>query len=206
MPPAAASWGCHNAMFKFRPVKTDVDTSADARPLSGRLLRRLLGYTRPYARTRNWLVLCVVIRSIQFPFLAWALGAAIEGPIRGGDYRGTLWAAGGFAALALATQFVLHFRSRLALQLGEWVIRDIRQALFDHLQSMTMGFFNRVKAGWIISRLTTDVEAMRLGVQESLFVAMVLGGQMAVSAMLAVVVLLVALAPFAYGLAGLVSR
>ena len=154
------------------------------RPLSFALIRRLLGFTRPYAGTRNGLLACVVVRSIQLPLLAWAIGAAITGPIGAGDLGGTLWAAAGFAALALVTQVTFHFRLRLALRLGEWVIRDVRMALFRHLQSMTLSFYNRTKTGRIISRLTSDVEAMRVGVQDVLFVSMVQVGQMLVAAAL----------------------
>jgi ATP-binding cassette subfamily B protein len=115
------------------------------------------------------------------PMLAWAVGAAIDGPVRRRDVTGTLWAAAAFAVLAGFTQFAFHFRSRLALRLGEWVIRDIRQAIFDHLQKMTMSFYHRTKVGWIISRLTNDVEAMRVGVQDVLFISMVQAGQMLIA-------------------------
>ena len=152
------------------------------RPLDARLIRRLLGYTRPYARTRNWLLVMVVTRSIQLPLLAWAIGAAIRGPVQSGDIRWLLWSAAGFAALALVTQFIAHFRGRLALQLGEWIIRDLREELFAHLQRMTLSFYSRTKVGQIISRITSDVEAMRVGVQDVMFISMVQLGQMFVAA------------------------
>ncbi|MCE5324829.1 MAG: ABC transporter ATP-binding protein/permease [Planctomycetaceae bacterium] len=172
-------------MFKFKPVKIDAQSASDAlKPLSMGIVRRLAKYTEPYRSKRNWLVVLVISRSIQLPILAWMVGWAIEGPIRGGHMGDTLWAAGAFALMAAFTQVTLHFRHRLALELGELVIRDIRQNLFDHLQRMTMSFFHRIKGGWIISRLTSDVEAMRTGVQEALFVSMVLCGQMIVSAAL----------------------
>jgi len=45
-----------------------------------------------------------------------------------------------------------------------------------------MSYFNRTKVGRIISRMTSDCEAMRIGVQDVLFVSLVGGGQMVVSA------------------------
>ena len=73
------------------------------RPLSMSLIRRLLSFTRPHARLRNTLLAIVVLRSIQLPLLASALGAAIDGPIRAGDIPGTWRAAGIFAAMAIFT-------------------------------------------------------------------------------------------------------
>src|SRR5690606_13067396 len=48
----------------------------------------------------------------------------------------------------------------------------------DKLMTMPMSFYNRTKLGRILSRMTSDVEAVRTGVQNVLFVSMVQGGQM----------------------------
>src|SRR4029079_5822751 len=75
-----------------------------------------------------------------------------------------------------------HFRQRLALELGEAVIHDLQNRIFTHLQQMPMSFYNRTKVGRIISRVTSDCEAMRVGVQDVLFVTLVGLGQMIVAA------------------------
>jgi ATP-binding cassette subfamily B protein len=161
----------------------DDDVEDEERPLDTRLIRRLFTYTRPHARTRNVLFVLVLIRAIQLPSLAWVLGAVITGPISRGDLRGTLLGAAGFAALTALTQLTLHFRHLLALRLGESVVYDLRTALCNHLLAMPMSFFHREKLGRIISRVTSDIEAVRAGVQNVVFVSLVLGGQMIVSAL-----------------------
>jgi ABC-type multidrug transport system fused ATPase/permease subunit len=42
--------------------------------------------------------------------------------------------------------------------IGQHMILDIRNALFGHLQSLSLQFYSEQKAGWIISRLTNDIE------------------------------------------------
>lgn len=148
------------------------------RPLEWGLIRRLFGYMRPYAARRNWLTVLTVLRSIQLPALAWALGKIIGGPVVAGDLEGTLWGTVGFCMLALFTQITMHFRQRLALELGEAVVRDLRNEIYDHLMRQQMGFFSRTKLGRIISRLTSDVDALRTGVQNVFFVSIVQIGQM----------------------------
>jgi ATP-binding cassette subfamily B protein len=69
------------------------------------------------------------------------------------------------------------------LEIGEAVIHDLRQEIFSHLQRMPMSFFQRTKTGRLISRMTSDCEAMRVGVQDVLFVGIVGLGQMIVAAM-----------------------
>lgn len=48
------------------------------RPLDFRLIMRLLSYTRPYAAMRNWLLVMVVIRSVQLPALTWIVATVIK--------------------------------------------------------------------------------------------------------------------------------
>jgi ATP-binding cassette subfamily B protein len=152
------------------------------RPLDYRLIQRLMEFTRPYAAQRNWLVAMVVLRSIQLPALTWAVAAVIDGPIQNHNAAGVAWGAFGFALLALSTQLVMHFRQRLALELGEAVVNDLRNQVFAHLQRMPMSWFGRTKVGRVISRMTSDVEDVRLGVQDVLFVTLVQLGQMIVAA------------------------
>jgi ATP-binding cassette subfamily B protein len=152
------------------------------RPLDFRLIARLFSFTRPYAARRNWLLGMVVVRSVQLPALTWIVAAVINGPVQRGDVPGVLWGAFAFAMLAISTQFVLHFRQRLALELGESVVFDLRNRLFEHIHRMPMSWFNRTKVGRVISRMGSDVEDVRVGVQEVLFVSLVQLGQMLVAA------------------------
>ena len=152
------------------------------RPLDFRLISRILGYTRNYPRLRFWLFVTVFFRSIQLPALTWALAAIINGPIDRGDVAGIAWGAFGFFVLAVSTQVVMHYRQRLALELGEFVVSDLRNALFAQIQRMPMRWFHKTKVGRVISRMTSDIEDVRIGVQEVLFVSVVQIGQMLIAA------------------------
>jgi ATP-binding cassette subfamily B protein len=77
-----------------------------------------------------------------------------------------------------------HFRYRYALELGEAVAHDMRRDLFTKLTTLPMSFFTRTKFGQLISRLTSDIDSIRLGVQDVAYVMIVQGMQMAVSARL----------------------
>ncbi len=139
---------------------------------------RLFSWTRPYRLKRNLLILAVILRSIQIPALAWAIGAVINGPIAAGNMTATLWGAAGFGLLALFTQVTMHFRQRYALELGEWVAYDLRNAIFEHLMKMPLSWYQRTRLGSIISRITSDLEALRMGAQNVIFVSLVQFGQM----------------------------
>jgi ATP-binding cassette subfamily B protein len=163
-------------------TRKEDEREPDKRPLDLGLITRLIGCMRPYALKRNWLLLMVVLRAIQLPLIAWTIGAVIAGPITSdAPPSSILWGAGGLLALAFSTQIVFHFRQRLALELGEAVIHDLRQQIYEHLQRMPMSFYNKTKIGRIISRVTSDCEALRVGVQDVLFVSLVGIGQLIVA-------------------------
>jgi len=168
----------HNALT----VRRADDREEEFHPLEMRLISRLLAYTRPYRAKRDWLLLLVFLRSLQLPGLTWLTAAVITGPVERRDMAGVAWGTLAFAALALSTQLVMHFRQRLALELGEAVVHDLRRDLFAHLVRLPMSFFNHTRLGRIISRMTSDVENVRVGVQEVLFVSIVQLGQMLVAA------------------------
>jgi ATP-binding cassette, subfamily B, bacterial len=165
-------------------VSPDGTREPSRRPLDFGLIRRLFTYTRPHARLRNWLIVLVLMRAVQLPLLAWAMGAVINGPVARGSVRGTWLGAAGFILLALSTQVTFYFRIRQAQILGERVIYDLRNQLFAHILRMPMSFFHRTKLGRLISRMTTDVESVRNGVQEVFFVSCVQGGQSLVAAVI----------------------
>jgi ATP-binding cassette subfamily B protein len=160
------------------------EREADRAPLQWWLIRRIFSYTNPYAAKRNWLFVLTFMRGLQLPALAYLIGLTINGPIAHHDLAGIYRYAAGYLALAVFTVVNFHFRQRFALELGEAVVHDMRTELFAKLMRMPMSFFNRTKFGRIISRLTSDIDSVRAGVQDVAFVLVVQGLQMIVSAAL----------------------
>lgn len=152
----------------------------DQRPLELGLIRRLFTYTRPYRVKRNWLIFLVTIRPLQINASIWVLGA-VYGPIARRDATGVLWWALAYLGMVFLTQLTLHFRQRLALELGESVMQDLRRDIFHHLMRMPMAFYHRTKLGRILSRMTSDADSVRQGVQDVLFVSIVQSGQMLIA-------------------------
>jgi ATP-binding cassette, subfamily B, bacterial len=158
--------------------------SVDQRPLDLAIVRRLYGYTRPHAALRNTLLALVVLRAIQLPIVAWATARVISGPIAHHDVRGLAWGVLGLLALVVVTEFCFVYRSRLALELGEAVVHDLRNEIFGHLLRMPMAFFRRTQVGRLLGRMSADADAVRIGVQDVAFVSIVQLGNLLVCASL----------------------
>jgi ATP-binding cassette subfamily B protein len=167
------------------------DREIDQRPIDWQMLRRLWRFTTPHRRKRDYLVLMVILRSIQIPLLGWGLGritslidAQTHLPEASRQWSLVVWASLAYLAFAVFTQTILHFRQRLALEFGEAVVHDLRNAIFSHLMTMPMSFFQSTRLGRLISRMTSDVDVIRVVVQDVCFVGIVQSGQMLVSAVI----------------------
>ena len=163
-------------------AKDTAEREAEQRPLDLGLILRLWKFSANHAAKRNWLIVLTVIRSVQLPAIALMTAAIINGPIARRDGVGLLWWTGGLVALLLFTQAIFYYRQRLSLELGEAVVQDLRRVIFRHLQSMSMRYYDRTKLGRIISRVTSDAEAVRQGIQDVLFISLVQAGGMVVAA------------------------
>jgi ATP-binding cassette subfamily B protein len=77
-------------------------------------------------------------------------------------------AAVALLVLALAKPFVVRAQILLAATAGERFLGALRTAAFDKLQALPLGFFERERAGVLVSRLTSDVQALTEFVREAL--------------------------------------
>jgi ATP-binding cassette, subfamily B, bacterial len=158
--------------------------SVDQRPLDFGIIARLYRYTAPHARLRNRLLSLVLLRAVQLPVVTWATASVISGPIARHDVKGTVLGVLGWLSLVAVTEFCFVYRSRFALELGEAVVHDLRHEIYAHLLRMPIDFFRRTQIGRLIGRVTSDVDVVRIGVQDAAFVSLVQTGNFLVSAAL----------------------
>jgi len=163
-------------------TRDDEEDEEQFKPLEWGLIRRLFGYTHAVAAKRNWLIALTLIRSAQLPAFSWLMAGIINGPITNRDLAGLAAGVAGYALLAITTDGIFHFRQRFALEIGESVVNQLRAEIFAKVQRQPMSFFHRVKLGRIISRVTSDVEALRVGIQDVFFVSVIQFGSMVFAA------------------------
>ena len=153
------------------------------------VILRLLGYLRPY---RRQLVLglsaatVITLLSLIPPYLAGYLLDRVVRPAQEGRLeRETAFtmawmAVGAMAVLYVIRQAAVIVRLRLLAVIGEWIARDLRQELYEHIQKLSLSFFSRKKTGSLIARITSDTdrlwEFLAFGVVDvSLSIVMLIG-------------------------------
>ncbi|MDX2054554.1 MAG: ABC transporter ATP-binding protein [Polyangiaceae bacterium] len=154
------------------------------RPISWAMVRRLYDYSSRHKRLRALLFVFVAIRAVQVPLVTWIIGKVVGGPIAEGNFTNVLWGVAAFVGFELFTEIVCIYRSRWAMLFGEAIVHDVRNDMHRHIMSMPLSFFQKRKVGRFISRMTSDVDAVRTGVQDVVFVSVVQAGQAIVGAVM----------------------
>ena len=130
------------------------------RSFDRRLFRRIVAFLMPY---KGWVVLAffsVMAAAFLGPLRPKLVQLAIDNHIVPGDVGG-LRRIIGFLVLALVGEGVLSFVNGYLTQwIGQQAIFDLRTGLFRHIQKQPLAFFDRTPIGKLITRTTSDVEAL----------------------------------------------
>jgi ATP-binding cassette subfamily B protein len=169
-------------MVLVHRTRDEDDDEEQFKPLDWKMVIRLFRYARPVQKKLNILFCLTVIRSAQLPALVWVASLIISGPISSGYLHGIVVGVVLYGILAILTDGLFHFRQRYALEVGETVVNGLRADIFRKVQRQPMSFFHRTKLGRIISRVTSDVEAVRVGIQDVVFVSAIQAGTMVFAA------------------------
>ncbi|HEV8596636.1 MAG TPA: ABC transporter ATP-binding protein [Candidatus Dormibacteraeota bacterium] len=131
--------------------------------LRRRSRRLLANLARPYRRQIGLAALLITIRSAAYLSLPYLVGLGIDKGIRPGA-RGnlaTLATIVGLLLLALVVNAAANYAFlRVSGRIGADILFDLRRMLFAHVQQLSISFYERYTSGRIISRLTSDIDAL----------------------------------------------
>src|SRR5205814_1471819 len=102
-------------------------------------------------------LLAATATALAPPFLS---KYAVDDGIRRHDLTKLWWIVGAFLHAWLLNWGMSYVQTYLTGWVGERILADLRNELFAHLQRLSLGFYERNRAGVLISRLTNDVEAI----------------------------------------------
>ena len=135
--------------------------SINGRPARGSL-HRFLRFVRPYRGLLTAAVLFGIVRYLVPLALPWTVKILVDDLLLAQGARQHLrlhLLMAGLCGLYAIYAVASYWRSYLAGRAGHRVIFDLRQALYLHIQRMSLSFFDRQRIGSIVSRMTTDITA-----------------------------------------------
>lgn len=136
------------------------DEDVVGKAYDGRLMRRLLGYLRPYRLNAALALTAIIANSMLQLTQPYLMKLAIDRYIPAGDLAGVdriaVWYLG-----ILAGAFCLEFTQTWLLQTtGQRIMFDMRMQIYRYLQRLDLRFYDRNPVGRLMTRVTTDVDVI----------------------------------------------
>ncbi len=144
----------------MRSIESIARTPREKAENKGATARRLLGELRPYGHQLVLALVLVVLGAGAQAGGPYLIGRAIDRSILEGDVNGLLWTM----LLLLGVYLVGTFASRGQIlqvgSVGQSVLASLRERIFERLQRLPLGFFDKRPVGDLMSRVTNDVDTL----------------------------------------------
>ncbi len=128
---------------------------------------RLAAYLLPY-RHKLVLVLCfVLIYTVMDLIGPYLMGVAIDRFISGGNIPGLIRISITMLVVYLLYNIFQAFSGWTMVRVSQEALKSLRRDLFEHLQELSLSFFDRNPAGELMSRLTNDIDAINQAVSQN---------------------------------------
>jgi len=129
-------------------------------------LLRLLRYAAPYRLRLIWAIAAMLVYAVASAFLAAQIKAILDSVL---PHQERVWQV----ALGIVGAYLLkglggYFSNYLMADVGQRVVRDLRNRLHAHMLSQSASFFSRRSTGQLLSRITNDVGQVQHVVAETI--------------------------------------
>ena len=134
-----------------------------------RLMRRLLQYMKPYKwRVALALVMVAVVTPLELAPPAifqkaidkYFVPAAKHAIPEGAAWSGIIWLSVIFLGVLVFDFLAQYIQIRIMQRVGQQTMYDMRGEIFRHMQRLPMSYFDRNPVGRLVTRVTTDVDAL----------------------------------------------
>ena len=147
------------------------DEEMFGRAFDGRVIRRFMGFCRPY-RVALWIAIVSVLiytaTQVAIPLvILYAIDNALVAGARDRDLLELVVLV--FGAVVVLNFGANFLQENLVGRAAERVLIDLRRAMFTHLQRVSLSFMDRTEVGRLMSRLQSDVNALQEFLETSIF-------------------------------------
>jgi ATP-binding cassette subfamily B protein len=133
------------------------DESKGSAKVDRALLSRVWSYGRPYLGQIGLILLAITVSSLFELIPPLLYRDLFDTVIPNSDYQRLSWLGAGMIAIPILSNLIGVAERYFSARVGEGIIYDLRQSMYEHLQRMSLRFFTHTKSGEIISRFNNDV-------------------------------------------------
>lgn len=128
---------------------------------------RLLSYIRPYLPRLTAAVVCIIFAAGANLYVPWIIRDVIDSVLATKNMFMLNAIAGGIIVVFLLRGFFFYGQTYLMSYIGQKVVIDIREAVYRHLQRLSLSYYERHSTGTLMSYVTNDVAALQSALVES---------------------------------------
>jgi len=126
-----------------------------------KVARGLLRFVKPYTGRMFFALILMIIVTASAVSWPYFVKLAIDEGITKNDPVALRKIALAFLAVSIIQLVTNFFRVRIMSRVGQHVLYDVRMAMFEHLQKLSLSFYNRYSVGRVITRVINDVGTLR---------------------------------------------
>ena len=124
------------------------------------VLRRLLYFVKPYKTRFYYLILLTLLLGVLAPAIPLMIQYTLDHHVVIGDYDGLMFMVAMLFGILFVQAIIQYLHTYLSGWLGQYVIRDIRVKLFDHLLRLRLRFYDKTPIGRLVTRTVSDIETL----------------------------------------------
>ena len=121
------------------------------------VILRLLPYIMPYKRMAIFAFLAVFVYTATQVAIPWIIKLGVDGTIKDGNFNGLVWIFGLFVVNAALNWGSNYLQQVSIAKVGQGILFDLRRQMFQHLQKLSVSFYDKTEVGRIMSRIQGDV-------------------------------------------------
>jgi ATP-binding cassette, subfamily B, multidrug efflux pump len=124
------------------------------------VLKRLFQFIKPYSWQFALLIFLTTLSAALVPLRPYLVQYTIDNDVVKGDYQGLLEMIYWLLALLLFQAIIQYIHTYLSGWIGQYIVKDIRIKLYDHLLRLRLKFYDNTPIGRLVTRVISDIETL----------------------------------------------
>jgi ATP-binding cassette subfamily B protein len=125
-----------------------------------KVLRRIMRFVKPYKVHFYIVVSLTFVMGCLGPLNVNLIQYTLDNHVANGNYHAMLYMIMAMLGVLIVQSTVQYVHTYLSGRIGQYVIRDIRVKLYEHLVGLRLKFFDKTPIGRLVTRTISDVESL----------------------------------------------
>lgn len=124
------------------------------------VLKRLLVFVKPYRWQFVLLVVLTLLTAVLVPLRPYIIQLTLDNQVADSNYQGLVNMILLLLGLLVVQALIQYVHTYLSGWLGQYIIKDIRTKLYEHLVHLKLSFFDKTPIGRLVTRVVSDIETL----------------------------------------------